>query len=144
MNITVRSPWSLIDELEQRIDPWRDARWRPDAGFQRGWVPAVDIREEPDRFVLLADVPGVSPENIQVTTEQGVLTISGERTLEPPAEHSEQHLQERLHGRFQRRFTLPDTADTDQVQARGKDGVLAVVIPKKAKAQARRIEVERH
>lgn len=144
MNITVRSPWSLIDELEQRFDPWRDTAWRPATSFERGWVPAVDIREEPDRFVLLADVPGVAPENIQVTTEQGVLTISGERALERPAENTEQHLQERLYGRFQRRFTLPDTADTEQVQARGKDGVLAVVIPKKAKSQARRIEVERH
>ena len=144
MNVTFGSPWAIIDDLEQRFGASRAPHWRSEGAFERGWVPAVDIREEPDRFVLLADIPGIAPDQIEVTTERGVLTISGDRPQDQPAGHSQQHLQERTYGRFYRRFNLPESADPEQVQARGKDGVLAVVIPKKAATQARRIEVERH
>ena len=144
MNISRYNPWSLFTELEQELDRLAGTRAVAGGKLELGWAPAVDVREEPDRYVLLVDVPGIPPEQIQVTMDQGILTIGGERHLELGGEHSELRHQERMHGRFERRFTLPEGTDAEQVQARGKDGVLAVVIPKKATAQARRIEVHRH
>lgn len=106
------------------------------------WAPAVDIKEEPDRFVIHADIPGVDPKNIEVTLDNGMLTIRGERRLETKQEGDHGYRRvERLHGTFYRRFSLPDTADPEKVQARGTLGVLEVVIPKQAAVQPKRITV---
>lgn len=106
------------------------------------WAPAVDIKEEAERFVIHADIPGVDPKNIEVTLDNGVLTIRGERRLETKQEGDHGYRRvERLHGTFYRRFSLPDTADPEKVQARGNLGVLEVVIPKQAAVQPKRIEV---
>ena len=106
------------------------------------WAPAVDIKEEPERFVIHADIPGVDPKNIEVTLDNGVLTIRGERRLETKEEGDHGYRRvERLHGTFYRRFSLPDTADPEKVQARGNLGVLEVVIPKQAAVQPKRIQV---
>lgn len=107
-----------------------------------GWTPAVDIREESDRFVISADVPGVDPEAIEVTMEKGMLTIKGERKSESRDERENGYRRvERAYGTFYRRFSLPDTADTDAISATGKNGVLEVTIPKKAAVQPKRIQV---
>ena len=106
------------------------------------WAPAVDIKEEPERFVIHADIPGVDPKNIEVTLDNGMLTIRGERRLETMQEGDHGYRRvERLHGTFYRRFSLPDTADPEKVQARGTLGVLEVVIPKQAAVQPKRIKV---
>lgn len=105
------------------------------------WVPVVDIKEEKDRFVLHADLPGVDRENIDITMEDGVLSIRGERKLEDVAEGGEYKRVERIHGTFYRRFALPDTADPSGINARCNQGVLEVVIPKREAVQPRRIEV---
>jgi len=105
------------------------------------WIPPADITEYADRFVLQLDVPGVSIEAIEITLDQGVLTISGERAAQAEAKDVERSRRERLHGRFQRRFTLPETVDAAGVRATGRNGILEVTIPKQAKAQPRRIEV---
>jgi len=106
------------------------------------WAPAVDIKEEDERFVIHADIPGVDPKNIEVTLDNGVLTIRGERRLESKQEGDHGYRRvERLHGTFYRRFSLPDTADPEKVQAKGKHGVLEVVIPKQAAVQPKRIQV---
>ena len=107
-----------------------------------GWTPAVDVREESDRFVIAADVPGVSPQDIEITMENGVLTIKGERKSEAASGGDNGYRRiERVYGTFYRRFSLPDTADAENVSATGKDGVLEVVIPKKAAVQPKRIQV---
>lgn len=106
------------------------------------WAPAVDIKEESGRYVLRADVPGVEPKDIEITLEDGVLTIKGERTLEDKEEREGYKRVERAYGSFHRRFTLPDTADAERVSATGNNGVLEVTIPKQAKVQPRRIEVK--
>ena len=105
------------------------------------WTPAVDITETADKFVLLADIPGVDPTKVEVTLEKGVLTLSGSR--EQPAEVPgvEAKRQERASGRFFRRFALPDTVDGEAVSASNRHGVLEVVIPKRPAALARRIAV---
>lgn len=106
------------------------------------WRPAVDVKEESDRFVILADLPGVDPSDIEVAMENGALSIRGERKSEKDEERDGFRRVERVRGTFYRRFTLPDTADSEQIQARGKDGVLEIVIPKQKKLQPRRIAVK--
>lgn len=106
------------------------------------WLPAVDIREEEEQFVLHADVPGVDPEAIEVTMENGVLTIRGERSEKTCDENSGYSRTERINGQFARRFSLPETSNSDEIAANAKNGVLRIVIPKQVKAQARRITVD--
>ena len=104
------------------------------------WIPLVDIKEEPDRFVLYADIPGVNPEDIEVQMDKGLLTIKGERTSD--VEDSERFSRiERRHGSFHRRFALPDSADPDGITATGHNGVLQITIPKRPETTPRRIQV---
>ena len=106
------------------------------------WAPAVDVREEADAFFISADVPGVDPEQIEVTMDKNVLTIKGERKVEQTTEGDNGYRRvERLHGNFYRRFSLPDTADAEGISASGKHGVLEVRIPKKVAVQPKRIKV---
>jgi HSP20 family protein len=108
------------------------------------WVPAVDVIEYTDRFEFYVDVPGVDPGQVDLTLEGGVLTLSGQRTPNA-ARHNgdEPHYQrtERGQGHFYRRFVLPDTVDSEKVNAAGKDGVLTVTIPKQPRAMPRRIQI---
>ncbi len=105
------------------------------------WVPRVDIKEEADRFVILADLPGVDPEHVEVLMDKGILSIKGERSSEV-AEQSERFSRiERRYGSFHRRFALPDTADAEGICATGHNGVLEVVIPKRPESTPRRIQV---
>lgn len=106
------------------------------------WTPAVDIHEETERYVITADVPGVKPDDIDVTMENGVLTISGHRA-EQRDDKSESGARriERVSGSFYRRFTLPDSVDADGIEAASDHGVLKVVIPKKAQVQPKKIRV---
>ena len=105
------------------------------------WVPRVDIKEETDRFVLYADLPGVDPQDIEVQMEKGVLTIKGERHGEAKLETESFSRIERRHGSFHRRFALPDSADPDGITASGHNGVLQIVIPKRPETTPRRIQV---
>lgn len=105
------------------------------------WAPAVDIREEKDRFVIYADVPGVDPKDIEITMESGTLTIRGERKSDTEENRQGFHRVERVRGTFYRRFSLPDTADADRIEAHGKNGVLEIVLPKHEKVQPRKISV---
>lgn len=105
------------------------------------WAPRVDIKEEEQRFVIYADVPGVDPTNIEVNMEKGILTIKGERAVEQSEANGRFTRVERAHGKFHRRFALPDSADADNISASGKLGVLEIVIPKKAEKAPRRITI---
>ena len=108
------------------------------------WVPRVDVKEEKDRFVLYADLPGIDPDDIDVSMDKGILTIKGERGSESTQETDRFSRIERSYGSFHRRFALPDSADPDGIQAHGRNGVLEIVIPKRAEAAPRRIQVGRH
>lgn len=107
------------------------------------WVPAVDIREEQGRFLVEADVPGVNPEDIEVTMENDILSIRGERKYESMSEDGGVRRVERSQGEFYRRFALPDSADPDAVKAHGSNGMLIIEIGKREAARPRRIPVER-
>lgn len=106
------------------------------------WIPAVDIEEQTERFVITADIPGVAPEAIEITMDNGILTIKGERREERNVEQKGFRRVERVSGSFYRRFSLPDSANPEGISARGANGVLEITIPKGEKAKARRITVD--
>jgi HSP20 family protein len=106
------------------------------------WVPAVDIKEDKECFTITADLPGVNAKDIEVHAENGMLTIRGERDSQKKEEHEGYKRIERSYGSFFRRFTLPDTADTDKISAKSDNGVLTVTIPKHERMQPRKIAVE--
>ena len=106
------------------------------------WLPAVDIKDKQDHFELTADLPGVDPENIEVTMEDGVLTIQGNREAETSEESENYRRYERVSGRFLRRFSLPDTANSEDISATTRHGVLKVSIPKQTKVLAKKIDVK--
>jgi len=138
-----RDPWNALDlwrrELDRMIAPGRDDDTKVVGSH---WAPAVDIKEEADRFVLHADIPGVRPDEIEITLEKGVLVIKGERRHEAQESSAGYHRVERSHGSFMRRFALPEGVDASGVTATSKDGVLELVIPKVARAESRKIEVK--
>ncbi len=107
-----------------------------------GWQPRVDVREESTRFVILADLPGVDPESIDVQMDKGVLTIRGAFAAAEVVDGERYSRRERASGAFSRRFVLPDVADAESITASGRHGVLEVVIPKRAESTPRRIQVQ--
>ena len=144
MNIARFEPWTMLDMLHRDLDRLVGQRALRGNGESTvaEWVPAVDVIEDKERFLLRADVPGVRSEDIDISMDGGVLSVSGDRHAEARTEESGLQRIERSTGHFFRRFTLPETADADSVSARCKDGVLEVSIPKKPEVQARRIAVE--
>ncbi|PVV05779.1 MAG: heat-shock protein Hsp20 [gamma proteobacterium symbiont of Ctena orbiculata] len=145
MNITRYDPWRTMEDWRQEIDRAFHPLLQRDDDTSRvvggEWAPAVDIKEEDTRYVIRADIPGVKPEDIEVTMENGVLTIRGERKFEETEERENFKRIERSHGVFYRRFSLPDNTNADAVEATGKDGVIEVIIPKTEGKQPKRIEV---
>ncbi|HUB66325.1 MAG TPA: Hsp20/alpha crystallin family protein [Candidatus Methylacidiphilales bacterium] len=106
------------------------------------WAPSVDIVEDDKEWVVKADLPEVKKDDVKVTVEKGVLTITGERKFEKEEKNKKYHRIERSYGNFLRSFTLPDDADGTQVNAEFKDGVLKVHLPKNEKAKPKTIEVK--
>ena len=142
MNIARFEPWTFLDLLHRDLDSLAGQRRVAADSPVTDWVPAVDVMEEKDRFLLRADVPGVAAEDIDVSMDAGVLNLSGERRTEKKSDDSGVQRIERPTGRFFRRFTLPETADADGITARCSNGILEVSIPKMPEVQARRISVE--
>lgn len=107
----------------------------------RTWSPAVDIRETEDAFLVHAELPGLSKDDINITLENNILKLTGERRFEKDVKEEEFHRVERAYGTFTRAFSLPSRVDSDQVQAKFKDGVLTVTVPKVEEAKPRRIDI---
>ncbi len=106
------------------------------------WTPAIDIKEEEDRYVLHADIPGVEPEKIELSMEDGMLSIKGEKRHEVTENKEGFKRVERSYGSFYRRFSLPDNTDPELIKASGKDGVLEVIIPKVEAKRSKKIEIQ--
>lgn len=147
MTLVRYEPFTLLDRIQRELS--RLTNWDGEAGgddmsnvVTSSWRPAVDIREEADRFVILADLPGVDPKDIEITAENGMLTVRGERREEKDEEREGFRRVERVRGTFYRRFSLPDSADTDGIKARGKNGVLEITLPKHERVQPRKIAVQ--
>lgn len=137
--MTRYEPWSLLNQLQRELErSFEGVRAGTDTAATAEWTPAVDIKEEPERYVLWADLPGVSPDRIDITMENGILTLKGERVTE--AKHHREGIKraERVFGTFYRRFSLPDSADSEGISARCSNGVLEISIPKKPPCSPRR------
>jgi len=106
------------------------------------WAPLVDIIEHDKEYLIKAELPEVKKDDVKVTVQDDVLTITGERTLEKEEKGKKYHRVERAYGRFARSFTLPEDADGNKVAAEFKDGVLKVHLPKSERAQIKSIEVK--
>lgn len=106
------------------------------------WAPAVDIKEEKGKFIVVADIPGVNKEDIKVSLTNNVLTIQGQRQLEKSENKDNYSRMERVQGQFYRRFSLPQSVDESKIEASYKHGVLNVVIPKKESTVEKQIEVK--
>ncbi len=106
------------------------------------WAPRVDIREEKDRYVADFELPGLEKDEVQVTLENGVLTVTGERKREETREDDKIYRSERFYGKFARSLRLPDDVNAEQVEAGFKNGVLRVAVPKKEESKPRSIEIK--
>jgi HSP20 family protein len=143
-------PWSLLRQIQNELNNpnlfdtiSRDEQQDDNSHVVTSrWRPAVDILEEHDRFVILADLPGVDPKDIEVTMERGVLIIKGERKLEKDPNQEGYRRMERAHGTFYRRFSLPDSADPDRIEANSRNGVLEITLPKLQKVQPKKITIQ--
>jgi HSP20 family protein len=141
MAIIRYEPWNLLHQLQKELEHSRDDKSGEGTVATAEWAPAVDIKEEVDKFVIHADIPGVKPEDIEVSMEAGVLTVKGEKESEAKTEKEGYKRVERTCGSFYRRFSLPDTADGDAINAKCKHGVLEIIIPKREAVKPKRISV---
>lgn len=137
MNSVVYRSWPAASAIHQQLNQIFD-RTGNDAGQ---WSPHVDIHENAERFLILADLPGVDVQAIEIQMERNVLSLRGERAAPALGEGDRATRSERRQGAFERRFVLPETADAEGIVAEGRNGVLEITIPKKAQPGARRIQV---
>jgi len=148
IRMTNRLPQSLFSEgfLEEFPDRLRHMFGNSlERGQPVGWMPAMEIVEDKNALVVTAELPGLAATDVDVSVDDGVLTLSGEKQEEKKegAEDSETYLFERRYGSFRRSFTLPNTVEVDNISAEFDSGLLKVTLPKsdKAKAKGKKIAV---
>ena len=141
MTVVRYEPWALVSRLQKEVDRLFGAplTTATDSG---AWLPPVDIHEETNQFVLNVDLPGVDPKGVEITSDQGILTIRGQRQDVRKESREGFRRIERTSGEFQRRFSLPESADAQNIKAKFVNGVLEVAIPKLAQVQPHRITVQ--
>ncbi|MFL6209906.1 MAG: Hsp20/alpha crystallin family protein [Pyrinomonadaceae bacterium] len=146
MSITRYDPFRelrlLQDEVNRLFSSNLSRSFDDDGGIARGaWAPSVDIFENKDQIVLEAELPGMNREDFELTVENNVLTLRGERRFEKKDEADNYHRVERAYGAFTRSFTLPQTVSAEHATAEYKNGVLRVTLQKREEVKARRIEI---
>lgn len=149
MSLVHYQPWHSAGQLHDQVNQLFN---RQIAGATKSrsaneatstdWAPKVDIKETKTEFIIQADIPGVNPADIEINAENGHLIVKGKRELEKTTEQDDYTRVERQFGEFYRRFTLPDTANTDGISAKSENGVLQINIPKNEKLQPRKIKIE--
>jgi HSP20 family protein len=152
--MTVMTSWELFDDLRSAQDElmlqsrmpghWASGQFgQQHAAGSAGqaWAPAVDITERKDAYQVTAELPGVGIEDLDITFQDGLLTIRGDRHHSPDADGEKVYRAERRYGAFRRSITLPMHVQADKIEASAQDGVLLVLIPKTQEAHAKRIEV---
>lgn len=149
-NITRRNPFGELTTLQDRLNQLFTQPFGPLsrlAGMDQSltastFVPAVDIYEDEHNILLTAEVPGVEEKDLEISLENGVLTVSGERKMENEEKQDNFHRIERSYGRFTRSFTLPPTVDENNVKAEFNNGVLKVTLAKREEAKPKQIRIE--
>jgi HSP20 family protein len=131
---------NLRDEIDRLFEQPLTELTRTSQWFS-GWTPALDVYEEPDHFLVRAELPGMKKEEIEVSLHNGTLSISGERKTEQKRKDAEVYRSERFFGKFQRTVSLPAAVAADKVTAQYKDGVLTITLPKTEEAKPKQINV---
>jgi len=149
MNALIRwDPFKEMDELQSQfaqafgLTPARLGKGGQELMTITEWVPSVDIVEDEKEYVVKAELPELTKEDVKVTVENGVLTITGERKFEKEEKDRKYHRIERSYGTFLRSFALPEGADGAKVNAEFKDGLLKVHLPKSEQAKPKTVEVK--
>jgi HSP20 family protein len=137
LNMNTMSIWNPIHEMDSLFHD----RLGSFLGGGAEWSPLVDIKETDGEYLICAELPGLSKDNVKVTVEDGVLMLSGARELDCKMEGQTFHRVERSHGSFSRSFTLPEGADGESVKANYRDGLLEVSVAKREDAKPKAIEV---
>ncbi len=139
----MRSPLREFARLEREMEDMfgRGPEW-PWGDWDRGWTPAVDMVDHKDQIVLRADLPGLEEKDIEVTVQNGAVTIRGERKEEKEEKKEDYYYNERSYGVFTRTMTLPTGVDADKVKATFKKGVLEVHLPKAKEAKGTKVEIK--
>jgi len=132
--------WEPFRELARAFD---DPFFRTAFGdASNRWCPAVDVAENDKELLVSADLPGIDPKQVEITVQENILTLSGERKAESESKDGSYHRIERSYGSFTRSFVLPSTVDETKVSAEYKDGVLRIHLPKREEAKPRKINVK--
>jgi len=151
MRVIKWEPFRDVDDMFHRFFADTLRRWPTQGGSYasepqqgREWAPLADVSETDDEYVIKAELPEVRKEDVSITVQDGVLTLSGERKHEQREDTAKVHRVERSYGSFARRFALPENADEQGIRAEGKDGVIAIHIPKQrvVESQARQIQIQ--
>ncbi len=146
MAITRYNPFRDLMTLSERLNKMFDEGMLPatseDEFLTGAWVPAVDIYETENEIVIKAEVPGMSEKDVEVTVENNMLTIKGERKFEEEVKKENYHRIERAYGTFQRSFQLPATVNVNKITAEQKDGILTIRLPKKEEQKPKKINIK--
>ncbi len=132
---------SLQDEMTRLFTGVRPASFDREDMTHGAWAPSVDIFEDKERLILEAELPGMSRDDFDISVENNVITLKGERKFEKKTEGDNYHRVERSYGSFTRSFTLPQTVTADGATADFDNGVLRVALPKREETKARKIEI---
>jgi HSP20 family protein len=148
--MTVIAGWDLFEDLREAQDEMLRANWlraqRLGQYYESGndkaaWAPAVDIAETKDAYMVSAELPGVSTDDLDITFQDGLMTIQGERYNRHNSSEEKVHRVEHRYGAFHRSFTLPSHVVADAIEASVRDGVLQILLPKAPEVHAKRIQV---
>ena len=118
---------------------WRTSE---EHSLRGSWVPAINILEKDNEIIITADLPGLKAEDVEVTIEEGTLSIRGERKLEEASEGETYHRVERLYGSFERSFTLPNSIDVDAIAAHFSNGEMVLTLPKREESKPRSVKIK--
>ena len=137
------SPFTELNRLKGEINRILDSRsWPTLSNFGENWLPSLDVYQDKDKVTVQAELPGFKKEDINVSIDGDVLTISGERKHEQESPGTEPYRAERFYGRFEREVTLPSEVDPEKANASYKDGVLCIYLPKTEQSKRKQIEVQ--
>ncbi len=143
MFLTARNSYDFGSRINRLLnDALPGFDWQTPDNATAAWVPAVDVFEQPDSIRIVAEVPGVKPEDVQISVEGNVLTIHGAKQQMAEERTERVHRYERVYGAFERSFTLPATVDANGIKASYEHGVLTVTLPKVEKARPKQIAVQ--
>jgi HSP20 family protein len=134
-------PWSPFRELDQMLSRYMRDGLGSSGENNLQWRPTADITETDKEYLIKADLPEVKKEDIDISVDNGVLTLCGERRVEKSTENEKEHRRESFYGTFQRSFALPEDVDEDKISAECKDGVLKVHLPKSEARKPKSIQV---